>query len=48
MVIAFWGGFFNHDENFSESESPELTNKVVVSDTVASDTAKAIQTDSTP
>lgn len=48
MIIAFWGGFFNHDENFSESESPELTNKVVVSDTVASDTAKAIQTDSTP
>lgn len=25
MLIAFWGGFFNHNENFSEAETPSET-----------------------
>ncbi|WP_215237250.1 hypothetical protein [Dyadobacter helix] len=34
MLIAFWGGFFNHDENFSGAETPSAT----APDTLATDT----------
>jgi hypothetical protein len=36
MLIAFWGGFFNHNENFSESETPSAG--------VKDSTAKAMDT----
>ncbi|WP_254561732.1 hypothetical protein [Dyadobacter diqingensis] len=44
MVIAFWGGFFNHDNNFSESETPSA-NATMPADTVASDTAMEVHPD---
>jgi hypothetical protein len=44
MAIAFWGGFFNHDENFKESETPSQTNSAA-SDTVASDTMGEVRSD---
>ncbi|MCE7041781.1 YrdB family protein [Dyadobacter sp. CY312] len=44
MIIAFWGGFFNHDENFTESETPSETN-APASDTVASDTIGVVKAD---
>lgn len=37
MAIAFWGGFFNHNENFTESENATET---------ASPNADTIATDS--
>lgn len=43
MAIAFWGGFFNHNEKFTESETPaaeqgsEATG-AAAADSVASDT----------
>ena len=40
MLIAFWGGFFNHDENFSESNNPAAT-----SDTVATDNGTDMKAD---
>jgi len=36
MAIAFLGGFFNHNESFTESETPSEANSAA-SDTVASD-----------
>jgi hypothetical protein len=44
MLIAFWGGFFNHNENFKESDSPS-ENSIPATDTVASDTAMEIHPD---
>jgi len=42
MAIAFWGGFFNHDENFKESETPSSQETgaagAAAADSVASDT----------
>ncbi|MCE7066283.1 YrdB family protein [Dyadobacter sp. CY326] len=42
MAIAFWGGFFNHNENFTESETPSEQNSeasgAATADSVASDT----------
>ncbi|NIJ55794.1 hypothetical protein [Dyadobacter arcticus] len=41
MLIAFWGGFFNHKENFKEAENPAETsteNNAAVVDSIASDT----------
>jgi len=39
MLVAFWGGFFNHDENFSEAETPSAT----VRDSVSSSTSDTTQ-----
>jgi len=45
MLIAFWGGFLNHDENFQESDTPsEHAN--AAADTVASDTTMEVHPDS--
>ncbi|SKB98778.1 YrdB family protein [Dyadobacter psychrophilus] len=43
MAIAFWGGFFNHNENFTEAETPssqgaEGAGSAAAADSVASDT----------
>ncbi|WP_026628664.1 YrdB family protein [Dyadobacter alkalitolerans] len=42
MAIAFWGGFFNHNENFTESETPSEQGSgasgAAAADSVASDT----------
>lgn len=46
MGIAFWGGFFNHNENFSESESPSETNAPAATDSIAKDTIGSIPIDS--
>lgn len=43
MLIAFWGGFFNHDENFNESETPGQT--TAPADTIASDTVGNVKAD---
>ncbi|KAA0989872.1 hypothetical protein [Dyadobacter aurulentus] len=43
MIIAFWGGFFNHDENFQESDTP--SESVPVADSVASDTMARMRSD---
>ena len=45
MIIAFWGGFFNHDQNFSESDNPSKNSSAAVSDSVASDTASTTDAD---
>jgi hypothetical protein len=45
MLIAFWGGFFNHDENFSESETPAQSNSPAMSDTIATDTVGYVKPD---
>nr|WP_295934569.1 hypothetical protein [uncultured Dyadobacter sp.] len=37
-LIAWFGGFFNHDRNFKEADSPG-ENAPALSDTVATDTA---------
>lgn len=39
MLIAFWGGFFNHDEKFRGSDSPS-ENVPAVADSIASDTTQ--------
>ncbi|SEJ71716.1 hypothetical protein SAMN04487995_6082 [Dyadobacter koreensis] len=44
MLIAFWGGFFNHDEHFSEADTPS-ENATMNSDTVASDTSMEVHPD---
>jgi hypothetical protein len=44
MAIAFWGGFFNHDNNFSESETPSV-NATMPADTAASDTSMEVHPD---
>lgn len=44
MLIAFWGGFFNHDENFTESETPSETT-APATDTAASDTVGNVKAD---
>ncbi|MCE7071764.1 MULTISPECIES: YrdB family protein [Dyadobacter] len=45
MAIAFWGGFFNHNENFTEAETPSEQGSgatgaagAAAADSVASDT----------
>jgi hypothetical protein len=43
MIIAFWGGFFNHNENFQEAETP--SESVPVTDSAASDTAGRMHSD---
>jgi uncharacterized membrane protein len=43
MLIAFWGGFFNHDENFSEADNP--SDNAVTADSVASDTGSTMRSD---
>jgi hypothetical protein len=45
MIIAFWGGFFNHDKNFSESDNPSNNSTTVVSDSIASDTSMTTDAD---
>jgi hypothetical protein len=37
MLIAFWGGFFNHDEKFRGSDNPSES-VPAAADSVASDT----------
>ncbi len=27
MIIAFWGSYFNHDQNFIEKQNPESVEK---------------------
>lgn len=44
MAIAFWGGFFNHNENFTESENASQSSGAA-SDTVASDTRGEVRAD---
>lgn len=44
MLIAFWGGFFNHEENFSEAETPSASVADTAS-TTASDTAQELHSD---
>jgi flagellar basal body-associated protein FliL len=44
MIVAFWGGFFNHNENFSESDNSSQ-NTEVVTDSIASDTTQEVATD---
>lgn len=39
MAIAFWGGFFNHNESFEGSETPSETQSVN-KDTIATDSGK--------
>ncbi len=46
MAIAFWGGFFNHNENFTESETPSVTNAPAVADSIAQDTVGSVPIDS--
>lgn len=41
MLIAFFGGFFNHDKNFEQKETPSAA----VADTVASDSATSLPPD---
>ncbi|GGB93643.1 hypothetical protein [Dyadobacter sediminis] len=45
MGIAFWGGFFNHNESFRESEPPSVTNASADSNSVASDTTQELHSD---
>ena len=45
MAIAFWGGFFNHNENFKESETPSESNSPAPIDSVASDTVGNVNAD---
>ncbi|MEO6284403.1 MAG: hypothetical protein ABIN80_00605 [Dyadobacter sp.] len=44
MLIAFWGGFFNHNEKFSESDNPS-ENVPAMADSVASDTVSQANSD---
>jgi flagellar basal body-associated protein FliL len=44
MLIAFWGGFFNHNEKFSESDNAS-ENVPAMADSVASDTASQTNSD---
>jgi len=44
MLIAFWGGFLNHDENFQESDTPS-ENATMPADTAASDTSMEVHPD---
>ncbi|TLU98812.1 hypothetical protein [Dyadobacter luticola] len=43
MLVAFWGGFFNHNEKFSESENASQSTSAA--DSVADTTAQQISTD---
>jgi len=45
MAIAFWGGFFNHNENFQESETPSENTVPASADTVATDTKGEVKAD---
>ena len=45
MAIAFWGGFFNHNENFNEAETPSESNSNAPVDSVASDTVGNVNAD---
>jgi len=44
MAIAFWGGFFNHNESFEQSETPSQTTQPAA-DSVASDTIGNVDSD---
>jgi hypothetical protein len=44
MIIAFWGGFLNHNENFKESETPS-ENATMPADTAAYDTTMQVHPD---
>lgn len=44
MAIAFWGGFLNHDENFSEADTPSQ-HETMPMDTAASDTIMDVHPD---
>lgn len=44
MAIAFWGGFLNHGEHFSESDTPS-ENATMPADTAASDTSMEVHPD---
>lgn len=43
MLVAFWGGFFNHDEKFQQADNPSEGTTVV--DSVASDTGTSLRPD---
>ena len=45
MAIAFWGGFFNHNENFKESETPSETTQPALADSVATDSTGTTEAD---
>jgi len=45
MAIAFWGGFFNHNENFKEAETPSVSTQPAEADSVASDTVGQLSAD---
>ncbi|MCE6992218.1 hypothetical protein [Dyadobacter sp. CY323] len=45
MLIAFWGGFFNHDGNFGESDNPSENSAAAISDSTASDTTMTTDPD---
>lgn len=45
MAIAFFGGFFNHNENFKEAETPSISTQPAASDSVASDTVGQVEAD---
>lgn len=41
MAIAFWGGFFNHNENFDKAETPSESAAPDYADTTATDSGRA-------
>jgi hypothetical protein len=43
MLVAFWGGFFNHKESFSEAETPSAS--VQDSAAKATDTTMVVHPD---
>ena len=45
MAIAFWGGFFNHNENFRESETPSETSQPAAGDSIATDSTGSTDAD---
>ena len=45
MIIAFWGGFFNHNQNFTEAETPSATVRDSTS-MMSSDTTQLLAPDS--
>ncbi|WP_159478642.1 hypothetical protein [Dyadobacter sp. 3J3] len=44
MAIAFWGGFFNHGEQFGNSDTPSQHERMPM-DTTASDTTMVLNPD---
>jgi flagellar basal body-associated protein FliL len=45
MLVAFWGGFFNHNENFSESENASQESTAVTDSLAADTTNQQVSTD---